>query len=192
MPETWNIFISYAREDDLRFGYEKEGWVARFHDDLRNALRAVGNREVEIWYDKRLDGNEYFADTIDEATANSSLLVPLVSTTYVTKIKDEQTPWLRRELDSFIRGTAKSASGLRLGNLSRICPVFLSRIEAKDLPDEIRPIHQKYVFYDGNNVRLTGEDYGIRLQILANELSAMLVRLAYLNPVRAGSFGSGA
>jgi hypothetical protein len=139
----WHVFISYARKDNKPIGYETVGWITRFSKDLETAVTQARGKTVTIWVDRRLDGNEYFADSIGDGLANSSLLVPVVSPSYI----EDESGWLTRERKAFIDGTAESG-GLRLGNKSRICPVFKSRFDKDRLPAEIADLNHKYKFYD--------------------------------------------
>ena len=103
MADQWNVFISYAHKDNIRFTTERKGWVDRFYGDLQAQLGSVAGKQVKIWHDSRLGGGEYFAETIDETTANCSLLVPLISKNYIA----DNNGWLRRELKSFVAGNAR-------------------------------------------------------------------------------------
>jgi hypothetical protein len=172
-----NVFISYAHDDDVKFGVETKGWVERFAADLNKAIRAAGNLTAEAWSDNRLRGNEYYKDTIDQKTASSSLLVPLISTLYVKKYLEEENGWLRRELEMFVRWKV-SAGDLRVGNFSRICPVYLANVRKEELPEPIRPLNRKHILCTEENVPFVLEEYSTRVRLLGLELVKMLKELA--------------
>jgi TIR domain len=172
---NWNIFISYSRTDDQPLVGDPIGWVERFQRDLKVAVsQAIGLRQVEIWTDKRVDGNEYFADTIDEVTAQSSLLVPIISNAYLL----DESGWLRRERESFVRGAVESG-GLRLGNKSRICPILRHKVNKDDprFPEEIRALNLKHKFYDDEGHDLRGDLYRDRITDVADTIRSMLEEL---------------
>lgn len=166
------IFISYSRKDDVKLVGEKFGWVTRFAKNLQALMPAAFGDNVTVWSDTRLDGNLYFADAIDEATAISSLLVPIVSWSYI----NDEHGWLNRERTSFILG-AQKRGGLRLGNKSRICPVINQRVDREKLPDVIQALNLKYEFFDEDGSPLNESDYEKRLHELANTLGEMLRNL---------------
>src|ERR1700730_14480169 len=139
----WHIFLSYARKDDRAVSSETTGWITGFSRDLEIAVTQTRGQTVAIWYDKRLDGNEYFADSIDTGLANSSLLVPVVSPSYI----EDESGWLKKERETFV-AAAGTTGGLRLGNKSRICPVFKNRVDRNRLPTELAALNDKYKFYD--------------------------------------------
>lgn len=173
---NWHVFISYSHKDDLKLSSETYGWVTAFAQDLKVALERVGVTEPKIWMDKKeLDGNELFKHTIDEATASSSILVPVISPFY---IQDEHK-WLKKERDEFIAAAVR-AGNLRVGNKSRICPVIKQAVNEKDLPTELADINLKYEFYDENKKPLRDHAYGDRVEEVANTIKNMLENLENL------------
>jgi hypothetical protein len=169
----WHIFLSYARKDDRPVGYETIGWITRFSADLETSVTQVRGKTIQVWYDKRLDGNEYFADSIDVGLANSSLLVPVVSPSYI----EDESGWLRREREAFIAATALNG-GLRLGNKSRICPVFKTQVDKTRLPEELSALNCKYRFYDNATGHpLRGDRYNDLLFDFAHTTVRMLQSL---------------
>src|ERR1700757_4977302 len=133
----WHVFLSYSRLDDKAFGVENLGWVTRFSKDLDAVLPQVFGREVGIWVDKkRLRGGEYYAEAIDQAVAGSAILLPVISPSYL----EDQHGWLARERKAFIDSAATSG-GIRLGNLSRICPIERRRVNKTLLPEELRHLN---------------------------------------------------
>src|SRR5262245_16281042 len=74
-----DIFISYSHVDDL------DGWVEVFQKQLEVELsRLVGRMNlVRVWRDKRrLQGNQLFDQTIQNAINSSALFIALTSNGY--------------------------------------------------------------------------------------------------------------
>src|SRR5688500_19117515 len=61
-----DIFISYAHNDNQALMEGQRGWVDVFHQALERRLQVHLGAKAAIWRDPRLQGNEYFADTLVE------------------------------------------------------------------------------------------------------------------------------
>jgi hypothetical protein len=168
---NWHIFLSYSTIDDIPVGFESVGWVTRFRTALEAAVPQALGRTVRVWSNERLDGNEYFRDTLDSNLANSSLLVPVISPSYLLD------PALSSDRTKFIEAAA-GTGGLRLRNKSRICPVFKSRVDERKLPKEFSALNRKYEFYDQKTgILLKGDSYDDLVREFANTAKEMLEAL---------------
>ena len=58
------LFISYAHIDDQPLEPGQKGWVTRFHGTLKAILSMRMGREVKIWRDEKLTGNDVFSSEI--------------------------------------------------------------------------------------------------------------------------------
>jgi hypothetical protein len=80
-----DIFISYAHvdnEDPMGVG-----WVKLFRDCLEARLKQLigdrtGTRALAIWRDKKLDGNERFAEVLVDEVRKAALMVSVRSPSY--------------------------------------------------------------------------------------------------------------
>lgn len=172
----YDVFISYAHLDNQPRTTEESGWVDTFKEKLQWKLgRLLGNKELKIWKDDSLFGNEDFSDAIHDALGKSHVFICVMSPTYLT------SHWCGRELDKFIQGANLEAK-LRLGNKFRIF-----KVEQLDVPREDQPeILQRataYPFFDADPPRNmlseywpTKEDfrYWKQLDRLAKELAIFL------------------
>lgn len=129
MPYESDIFISYAHLDDLALPGET-GWVSMLHEVLRIRLSQLLGREPRIWRDKKLQGNDYFADTLVEQLPKVAALISIVSPRYV------ESEWCRRELTTF-HDAARASGHLRQGNKSRIFKVIKTELPFDRHPPEI-------------------------------------------------------
>jgi hypothetical protein len=107
-----DLFLSYRHLDNQPLTSEKEGWIARLHRDLTTRVGQYLGDNVQVWRDCRLQGNEYFSDTIEQTLRDVAALVSVISPGY------ERSDWCRRELAAFV-SSAKNQGGIRIGNQAR-------------------------------------------------------------------------
>lgn len=92
------VFISYARNDDLKPALENapNGWVTFFWQQLRVALTDGGLPDAKLWLDRfEIDPAEEFTPKIQAALAEARLLIPVLSENWV------QREWCQNELSAF-------------------------------------------------------------------------------------------
>jgi hypothetical protein len=92
------IFISYARDDDAANPHMpgSKGFVTFLHGQLLHAFMQHGPDRPRIWRDiEQVDGGDQFRKRIEEALANSSILVVVLSRNWMAR------PYCRWELDYF-------------------------------------------------------------------------------------------
>jgi hypothetical protein len=76
---------------------ELDGWVTRFHEFLQAILTMRMGHKAKIWRDKKLSGNDVFADEIVAQFSKTEILVSVLSKCYV------ESAWCRREIEEFCR-----------------------------------------------------------------------------------------
>src|SRR5947207_12168514 len=91
---SYDLFVSYASEDNV------DGWVERFQQQLTGELTRLLGRpfsERTVFLDKlRLSVGQDYPAELDQAAADSALLVVLLSPSYTT------SDWCARELRAFL------------------------------------------------------------------------------------------
>jgi hypothetical protein len=122
-----DIFISYAHDDDLPLMEGDKGWVSEFHQTLEALVRQISGDDIHIWRDPKLQGNDFFADTLEEALPRTAVLVSIVSPRYL------KSEWCLRELTCFYNG-AQTSGGLRVADKSRIFKVVKTHIPREQQP----------------------------------------------------------
>ncbi len=122
-----DIFISYAHDDDLPLMEGDKGWVSEFHQTLEALVRQISGDDIQIWRDPKLQGNDFFADTLEEALPRTAVLVSIVSPRYL------KSEWCLRELTCFYKG-AQNSGGLRVADKSRIFKVVKTHIPREQQP----------------------------------------------------------
>lgn len=91
-----DVFVSYARADnDPPMGAAK-GWVMTLADELRKMLRHKLGRDVRIFTDHQLAGNEGLTEALLEAVRGSRTLLLLMSPGY------RKSRWCQWELGRFL------------------------------------------------------------------------------------------
>ncbi|HKH47939.1 MAG TPA: hypothetical protein VKM72_25050 [Thermoanaerobaculia bacterium] len=134
-----DLLISYAHLDDQALVEGEPGWVASLHRLLEIRVGQLLGEKPKIWRDPKLQGNDYFADTILERLPRIGALVSVLSPRYI------HSEWCTRELKEFCRASEQSG-GLRVADKSRIFKVVKTPVPQERHPDEIQPL-LGYEFY---------------------------------------------
>ncbi|HSS51221.1 MAG TPA: hypothetical protein VLX28_19950 [Thermoanaerobaculia bacterium] len=177
-----DLLISYARLDDQALIEGQPGWITWLHRllDIRVA-QFLGARPT-IWRDAKLQGNDYFADTIvEEQLPRTAALVVVLSPRYL------QSKWCMEEIREFCR-VAAEREGLRIGDKARIFKVVKTPVPLENHPAELQPF-LGYEFYvvdpQSGRPRELAQAYGpeaerqllVRLDDLAYDISRLLERI---------------
>ncbi|MDT7808430.1 MAG: hypothetical protein QOJ70_2243 [Acidobacteriota bacterium] len=130
-PDTFehDVYISYAHADDKPLEGEK-GWVTSLVERLRIRFAQRTGEEPSICFDSSLIAGVSFTDRLVVSIARSKLFLPIVSPSYL------ESEWCIKELREFSR-SAMQTGGLRVGNRSRILPVYITPVERESLPPEL-------------------------------------------------------
>ncbi len=134
-----DIFISYAHNDNQALLDGQRGWIDNFHQALEKRLQVHLGAKAKIWRDPRLQGNDYFADTLVEQIPRVAILVSVLSPSYVN------SEWCRKEMELFCR-IASDTGGVRMGNRARIFKVEKVNVPLVKLPAELQGM-TGYAFY---------------------------------------------
>ncbi len=139
-PYEHDIFISYAHIDDTPLMAGEGGWVSEFHKSMEALVKQILGEELNVWRDPKLQGNDYFSDTLVDAVPKAAVLVSIVSPRYL------KSEWCLRELDTF----SKETDGARIENKSRIFKVVKTPVERNNEP---APLNQLlgYEFFKIDN-----------------------------------------
>ena len=129
-PYEHDIFISYAHIDDTPLMTGEEGWVSEFHKTLEALVKQILGEELEVWRDPKLQGNDYFSDTLVEAVPQAAILVSIISPRYL------KSEWCLRELERF----TSVADADRLTNKSRVFKVVKTPIERAQEPSPLNQL----------------------------------------------------
>jgi hypothetical protein len=135
-----DVFISYARFDDDKFGMERRGWVTQLHEDLKQRVRNHLGSDVRLWRDCEIRNNDDFTNKILNRLVRTATFLSVLSPSFL------QRDWCKRELEAFV-GHAQTEMGILVDKeRSRIFKVEKMPVERGVLP----PIMQStktYRFY---------------------------------------------
>ncbi|MFL6199346.1 MAG: hypothetical protein ACJ76J_09230 [Thermoanaerobaculia bacterium] len=134
-----DLLISYAHLDDQALIEGDTGWVSSLHRLLEIRVGQLLGEKPRIWRDPKLQGNDFFADTILERLPRVGALVSVLSPRYV------KSEWCNRELTEFCRASQKSG-GVRIADKARIFKVVKTPVPAERHPEEMQSF-LGYEFY---------------------------------------------
>jgi hypothetical protein len=134
-----DFLISYAHLDDQALIEGEPGWVSRLHRLLEIRVGQLLGEKPKIWRDPKLQGNDFFADTILDRLPKVGALLSVLSPRYV------QSEWCNRELKEFLRASEKSG-GVRIADKARIFKVVKTPVPFERHPEEVQPL-LGYEFY---------------------------------------------
>jgi hypothetical protein len=173
-----DFLISYAHIDDQALVDGQSGWVSELHRLLAIRVGQLMGQTPKIWRDPKLQGNDYFADTITERLPRIAALVSVFSPRYV------QSEWCNRELKEFCRAAEKSG-GVRIHDKARIFKVVKTPVNLERQPEEVQPMlgYDFFVFDpDSGRPRELAATYGsgsdraflVKLDDLAYDITQLL------------------
>src|SRR5215813_6186089 len=128
-----DAFISYAHLDNQELIEGRKGWVANLHRALEIRVGQLLGKEPHIWRDPKLQGNDFFAETLIDRLRRVASLITVVSPRYV------KSEWTRRELSEFWRA-AEEQGGVRVREKGRIFKVLKTPVPLELHPPELRSV----------------------------------------------------
>lgn len=164
-----DIFISYARDDNMVLPGETAGWVTQFRDYLESWLvKWRGLQGLKVWFDDQgLRGNTHFDAEIEAAIQQSALFLVLHSHNY------QRSDYCRKELAWFMAHNRRYRNGIRVGNDSRLFNVLINNIHHQDWPEELAGI----VGFKLHDAAPKSTDFGYPLTLQGNAFSEAIRQL---------------
>lgn len=169
-----DIFISYAHIDNQPLTKDHAGWISRLHESLSTILSWRLGKNVHIWRDDKLQGNDDFADEIISRFDNTAVLVSVITPRYLN------SEWCTREVNEFCTRPRQS---LFVNQKARVFKVIKSPVECQDnLPDVMKKLlgYDFYTLEDGIPMELDdayGEKYGQKFIRQVNKLAFEIAEL---------------
>jgi hypothetical protein len=150
-----DFLISYAHIDDQALVAGESGWVSQLHRLLAIRVGQLMGHTPKIWRDPKLQGNDYFADTILDRLPRVAALVSVLSPRYI------QSEWCNRELKEFTRAAEKSG-GVRIAGKARIFKVVKTPVQLEKLPEEVQAMlgYDFFVYDESGRPREMAQEYG--------------------------------
>jgi hypothetical protein len=135
-----DVFISYAHNDDDKYGPEDRGWVAQLHVDLAERIKTYLNETPQLWRDCDITGNDDFVQKIANRLTRTATLLSVISDNFLNR------PWCRREVEEFC---LKAGQAIQVGEKRRIFKAERRPVSATSLPKQLEGTGM-YRFYVPN------------------------------------------
>ena len=176
-----DAFISYAHLDNVELVEGHRGWVSNLHRALEIRVAQLLGKEPRIWRDPKLQGNDFFEETLIERLQRVAALIAVISPRYV------KSEWTRKELGEFWKA-AKQQGGVGLQDKTRIFKVLKTPVPLETHPPELMPL-LGYEFFkvdpETGRVRELDEIFGpeaqrefwLKLDDLAHDICCVLEML---------------
>lgn len=173
-----DAFISYAHIDNMELIEGRKGWVANLHRALEVRVGQLLGKSPQIWRDPKLQGNDFFAETLMERLKRVVALISVVSPRYV------KSEWTRKELSEFWKA-AEAQGGVCIGDKARIFKVLKTPVPRELHPPELCSL-LGYEFYkvdsETGKVRELDDifgpeaqkDFWVKLDDLAHDICCLL------------------
>lgn len=176
-----DAFISYAHMDNVELIEGHRGWVSNLHRALELRVGQLLGKQPNIWRDPKLQGNDFFEETLVERLKRVAALVPVVSPRYV------RSEWTRKELKEFWKA-ADQQGGVRCQEKVRVFKVLKTPVPLEQHPPELQPL-LGYEFFkvdpETGRIRELDEIFGpeaqrefwLKLDDLAHDICCLLEML---------------
>lgn len=128
-----HLFISYAHIDNQPLAEGLKGWVETFHERLKIRLEQLTGEPARIWRDRKLQGNDIFADTLVARLSKVAIIVAVLSPRYV------RSEWCLKELDEFCKRAAADG-GLTIGDKLRVFKVVKLHVPLQNHPTQLQSV----------------------------------------------------
>ncbi len=146
IPSQYDVFISYAHDDNNKLVDEAIGWVEQFEKDFQVTLQEQLGRPPEIWRDSDITPNEDFEKKIFRRLAKSVIFLPVLSRIFINR------PYCLRELRAFTEYAEKQLATYigADGEKKRIFIVEKLPVDRDRLPAELQSLGGTFKFHEGD------------------------------------------
>lgn len=134
-----DLFISYTHLDNERYDSD-QGWIDLFHERLAIRLAQLLGEKPRIWRDRKLRGNDDFAETLMIELSKAALLVSVMSPRYL------KSEWCSRELHGFYQNLITSGV-TNIDGKARIFKVLKTPVDLREQPEAMQKL-LGYEFYE--------------------------------------------
>ena len=173
-----DLFISYAHIDNQPLSVDESGWITRLHESLDTLLSMRLGKNVRIWRDDKLQGNDHFAQEIVEQFKSTAVLVSILTPRYLN------SEWCTREVGEFC---TQAQNQLFVDHKARVFKIIKTPVDSEStLPSIMQELlgYEFFVLEDGVPMELDGvygqqygQDFNRKVNKLAYEISELLKKL---------------
>ena len=133
-----DVFVSYAHVDEECPVPGQTGWISALHEWLRVRLAQLLGKDLRIWRDPQLHGNQIIIESIDDRLPGVAVFISVLSPRYV---KSESC---QHELEQFV--TTSGVTTVALADVTRVFKVVKTPVHRELEPSVLRPL-RGYDFY---------------------------------------------
>ena len=126
-----DAFVSYAHLDNVELVEGSKGWVANLQRALAIRVTQRLGKESQIWWDKKLQGNDVFDQTLIDRLQRVATLVAVVSPRYV------KSEWTLREVAEFCKAAGEHG-GLQVQDKARLFKVLKTAVPLEEQPPQLQ------------------------------------------------------
>jgi hypothetical protein len=146
IPPEFDVFISYAHNDNTKVLDEPIGWVDQFEKDFQETLKDQLGRAPKIWRDPDIEPNDEFKQKILQRLAQSVIFLPVLSKAFL------KSQFCQLELQTFVENAKRRGAThvdregfkKRIFKVERVPPVE----DFKDLPEELQGLGGTFQFHE--------------------------------------------
>lgn len=170
----YDLFISYAHIDNQPVCDALPGWISRFHESLDTLLSMHLGKQVRIWRDDKLKGNDQFDKEIINQFDGTAALISVLTPRYLS------SEWCTREVNEFCNRVNES---IVVENKTRIFKIVKTPVESEEPLPGIMQQMLGYDFYvNENGVPMAldavyGQQYGQGFNRQINRLAFEIANL---------------
>lgn len=122
-----DVYITYSALDDYAMSASDEGWISRFHRNLKVRLQQLAGREVNVYRPPKYDADHPVDNEVLNDIPTAKSLLTIVSPPFA---KSENC---QKEVSSYLDG--KSANDT---NIIKVVKTPVSDDQLKDFPDSLK------------------------------------------------------
>ena len=134
---TNDLFISYSHIDNQPWGAGRHQWVNELHKELTTRLAQLLGRQVRVWRDDKIRGNDELTERIISELSRSAAFACVISPRYL------KSEWCIREFQEFSTRRKSTNPGAR-----SIFKIVKTPVELAQQPLEVNDLIGYDFFYE--------------------------------------------
>ena len=133
-PAESDVFISYSALDDQSLSGVEEGWISRFHRNLKVRLQQLAGREINVFRPNKTTAEQRLDESTIQDIPKVSSLLTIVSPPFANSDSCKQ------EVDSFVTGKANADS--------KVIKVVKMPVDSNSLDNDVLKRINDHNFFD--------------------------------------------
>ena len=133
-PAESDVYISYSALDDQSLSGVEEGWISRFHRNLKVRLQQLAGREVNVFRPNKMTSEKQLDENTIQDIPKVNSLLTIVSPPFANSDSCKQ------EVDSFVAGKANADS--------KVIKVVKLPVDSNSLANDVLKRINDHNFFD--------------------------------------------